>query len=356
MGESHHTAIGGTDEDALWAALSARDAAADGSFVYAVTSTGVYCRPTCPSRRPRRDRVRYFASAVDAERAGFRACRRCRPDEDASEGERRVAAAAAFIAAHAGERITLERLAAEVGGSPSHVQRTFTRRYGLSPRRYQEALRVEALKRHLKDGGAVTEAGYAAGFGSSRGLYESARKGMGMPPGSYRSGGAGLEIRYTTATSPLGVVLVGWTERGVCCVLLADDDARAERSLAEEFPRAELARDDPAGEWAAAVVDHVSGRIPRADVPLDLVGTDFQRRVWAVLQQLPPGTTASYAEVAERLGSPKATRAVASACAGNHVAVLVPCHRVVRTDGGLGGYKWGVARKRRLLERERGGE
>lgn len=270
-----------------------------------------------------------------------------------TDGQRAVAEAAAYIRAHAEERITLDSLSAAVGLSPSHLQREFARAHGRSPKRYQTALRAEALKRGLRDGAGVSEAGYGAGFGSSRGVYEGAAREIGMSPAQYRNGGSGLEIRYTIVPSVLGSVLVGRTGKGVCAVLL-DEERRLPGDLAAEFPGASLVRDDAAlREWAAAVVEAVAGHALAAPVPLDLRGTDFQRRVWAELQRVPLGSTASYAEIAARIGRPTATRAVAGACAANHAAVLVPCHRVVRTDGGLGGYKWGVARKRVLLDSER---
>lgn len=340
-----------TDEQ-KWDAVLRRDRSADGSFVYAVTSTGVYCRPSCPSRRPRADRVRFFADPSAAEEAGFRACKRCRPDETAAtEGAQAVADAAAFLRAHAAEAVTLASLAAEVGMSPAHLQRLFTRAFGCSPKRYQAALRAEALRDALRGGDTVAEAGYSAGFGSSRALYENASRRLGMSPNEYRSGGAGLTIRYTIVASPLGALLVGRTEKGVCAVLLDEADALVD-DLAREFPSATLERDDAAlGEWAAAVVEAAGGH-GAPQVPLDLLGTEFQRRVWEELQRVPPGTTVSYSDVAAAVGRPKAVRAVASACAGNHVAVVVPCHRVVRSDGGIGGYKWGLERKRALLESE----
>lgn len=270
-----------------------------------------------------------------------------------TDGQRAVAEAAAYIRAHAEERITLDSLSAAVGLSPSHLQREFARAHGRSPKRYQTALRAEALKRGLRDGAGVSEAGYGAGFGSSRGVYEGAAREIGMSPAQYRNGGSGLEIRYTIVPSVLGSVLVGRTGKGVCAVLL-DEERRLPGDLAAEFPGASLVRDDAAlREWAAAVVEAVAGHALAAPVPLDLRGTDFQRRVWAELQRVPLGSTASYAEIAARIGRPTATRAVAGACAANHAAVLVPCHRVVRTDGGLGGYKWGVERKRVLLDSER---
>jgi AraC family transcriptional regulator of adaptative response/methylated-DNA-[protein]-cysteine methyltransferase len=269
-----------------------------------------------------------------------------------TDGQRAVSDAAAYIEAHADESITLASLAAAVGLSPSHLQREFTAAFGRSPKRYQTAIRAEALKRVLREGATVSEAGYEAGFGSSRGVYTGAVREIGMSPAQYRKGGAGLEIRYTVVDSVLGSVLVGRTSKGVCAVLL-DDPARLPADLAAEFPGALLVRDDEAlREWAGAIVEAVAGHALTAEVPLDLRGTDFQRRVWAELQRVPIGQTASYAQIAARIGRPSATRAVAGACAGNHVAVVVPCHRVVRTDGGLGGYKWGIERKRALLDAE----
>jgi AraC family transcriptional regulator, regulatory protein of adaptative response / methylated-DNA-[protein]-cysteine methyltransferase len=271
-----------------------------------------------------------------------------------TDGQRAVTEAAEYIQAHAGESIPLASLAARVGLSPSHLQREFTAAYGRSPKRYQTALRAEELKRTLREGASVSEAGCRAGFGSSRGVYEGAAREIGMSPAQYRSGANGLEIRYAVVDSVLGGVLVGRTERGVCAVLL-DEPERLVADLAQEFPGAILTRDDEAlRECASVVVQAVAGHALTGNVPLDLAGTDFQRRVWAELQRVPLGQTASYAEIAARIGRPAAVRAVARACAGNHVAVVVPCHRVVRADGGLGGYKWGIERKRALLENERG--
>jgi len=338
----------------MWTAVCARDAGYDPLLVYAVTSTGIYCRPSCGARRPRRDRVRFFAGPAEAERCGFRACKRCHPDRDGSvERDPKAAVAAAHIEAHADETLALSALAREVGLSPGHLQRVFTRAYGLSPRRYQEQLRGEEMRRRLRAGESVAQAGYGAGFGSGRGMYAHAQRSMGMTPAAYRRGGAGLTIRYGVGASALGAVLVGATGRGVCCVLLGDDDAEVVRALEQEFPRADLLRDD-AGvrEWTEEVVARVAGHAPDAQVPLDLAGTDFQRRVWAALQRVPLGSTISYGALAGQMGAPRAARAVASACAGNHAAILVPCHRVVRADGALGGYRWGVERKSALIERE----
>lgn len=269
-----------------------------------------------------------------------------------AETEARVRDVAAHIEAHAEEALTLDMLAHISGVSPAHLQRTFTRVFGMSPKRYQTALRVESLKARLREGEPVSDATYGAGFGSSRGAYEATRRQLGMTPGAYRRHGAGLTVRYTIAPSSLGLVLVGATEAGVCAVMLADDEPTLLAALDAEFGAAELVRDD-AGlrEQARAVTDHLTGGA-RPDLPLDLHGTEFQQRVWTALQTIPSGSTVTYSELARAIGHPNAQRAVASACGDNHVAVLVPCHRVVRADGGLGGYKWGVQRKRRLLERE----
>ena len=344
----------GLSGSAMWKAVASRDPAADGAFVYGVTSTGIYCRPSCPSRRPRPDRVRYFASPDEAEEAGFRACKRCAPRSSArSEGEAAAALAAAYIESHARERLTLADLAAQAGVSAGHLQRTFRRVYGRSPRQYQNEVRATALKQRLREGASVSDAAYEVGYGSSRGLYHNATKELGMSPATYRSGGRGATIRYTVAESALGAALIGLTERGVCCVLLGDSEDAVVSELADEFPHAERVRDDEAaGAWRREVVEMLGGGGLDPSVPLDLQGTEFQRRVWAALRKLSPGETVSYSELARRVGMPQAARAVASACAGNHIAVAVPCHRVVRNDGGLGGYKWGVERKRALLERE----
>lgn len=341
------------DADKAWAAVASRDRAADGTFVYAVTSTGVYCRPSCPSRQARRDRVRFFATPADAEAAGFRACLRCDPRRASrTAGESRALDAAAIIESRFDEPLPLAALAAEVGLSPGYLQRVFTRLIGRSPRAYQAELRTEDLRRRLKAGEQVATASYAAGFGSSRGAYESATPRLGMPPGAYRRGGAGLTIRYAIVPSPLGLVLAGVTQAGVCAVMVDDSEAALTADLRAEFPNAALTADPSVADIARQVVAYAAGTAALPDVQLDLQGTDFQRRVWRALSAIPRGATATYAEVARRIGEPTATRAVAGACASNHVAVLVPCHRVVRSDGGLGGYKWGVERKRRLIEGE----
>jgi len=274
------------------------------------------------------------------------------PESRRAGTEARVRDVAAYIEAHAEEALTLDVLARVSGVSPAHLQRTFTRVFGMSPKRYQTTLRVESLKARLREGEPVGDATYGAGFGSSRGAYEAARRQLGMTPGAYRRRGEGLTVRYTTASSPLGLVLVGATEAGVCAVMLADDEPTLLAALDAEFGAARLVRDDAGLRYQTrAVTDYLAGgTLP--DLPLDLRGTEFQQRVWTALQTIPNGSTVTYGELARAIGLPNAQRAVASACGDNHVAVLVPCHRVVRADGGLGGYKWGVERKRRLLERE----
>jgi AraC family transcriptional regulator of adaptative response/methylated-DNA-[protein]-cysteine methyltransferase len=335
-----------------WRAVTHRDPDLDGAFVYAVRTTGVYCRPSCPSRRPRRENVSFFATADDAEAAGYRACARCGPSARARGSA--VARAAAYLDAHLDERVTLEALARHVALSPWHLQRTFRRALGVSPRAYQDARRLAGFRSRVRAGEAVGAATYAAGYGSSRGLYESARAGLGMTPGAYRRGGAGQRVRFETVTSPLGRLLVGATARGVCAVALGDDDAALEAGLRAEFPRADVAR-DAAGlrPWVEAVLERVRGAPGDPALPIDLRGTAFQLRVWSALRSIPRGETRSYGEIAAAVGAPRAWRAVARACATNPVAIVVPCHRVVRGDGQPGGYRWGAARKRGLLEVER---
>ena len=350
------TAATDISDDSAWRAVLARDEGQDGQFVYGVTSTGIYCRPSCPSRRPRRDRVRFFSAPEGARAEGFRPCRRCRPDaDDASpvttlaegvrtELERR-------FADEPDGRVTLAELADAVGTSPFHLQRSFVRVYGVSPAGYLRRLRSDRMKQGLRQGASVSRATYDAGFASASRGYAAAERHLGMTPGEYRAGGEGTELRYTTARCGLGRVLVAASDRGVSAVLLGDDDAELERSLAAEFPRAQRRPGDAQlREWVGAVVKRIEGE--PTGVPLDLRGTAFQLRVWAALQEIPSGQTRTYTEIARTIGRPSAARAVAGACAANHAAVVVPCHRVVRGDGGLGGYRWGVERKQRLLEQE----
>jgi AraC family transcriptional regulator of adaptative response/methylated-DNA-[protein]-cysteine methyltransferase len=344
--------------DAAWAAVEARDAGMDGRFVYAVTSTGIYCRPSCPSRRPRRDRVAFFAAPEGAEAAGFRACRRCRPrSAGPSEAARTVRLVREYLDAHLDETVTLEELGREVGLSPWHLQRTFKQQTGMSPKNYVQARRAERLKARLQEGETVTTATYEAGYGASSRLYEQAGRRLGMTPGTYRRGGAGLDIRYAVVASPLGRLLVAATPRGVCAVTMGDDDRTLEAALRDEYPKARLDRIEGEGDDFAAWVEAVVASLDGAPLtlPLDLQGTAFQQRVWRALQEIPRGETRTYSEVAAGLGQPTAARAVAQACASNRVALAIPCHRVVRSDGDSGGYRWGAGRKRQILARESGG-
>ena len=338
------------DPETAWAAVLKRDPQCDGTFVYAVSSTGVYCRPSCGSRRPRRDRVSFFAGAAEAEAAGYRACLRCGKENDAAE---RVERARRYLDAHADERVTLQQLGRVAGLSPFHLQRTFQRVLGLTPKAYASARRTERFKRSLKSRDDVTTAIYEAGFGSSSRAYESADQRLGMTPSAYRRGGHGMRIRYAIVDSPLGRLLVAATERGVCSVALGDDDGALLQELRREYPRAEVElAADGLRQAASAVVQHLEGRSPELQLPIDLTATAFQWRVWKALQRIPYGTTRSYAAIAEEIGRPHAVRAVARACASNRVALLIPCHRAVRKTGALGGYRWGIERKAELLQRE----
>ena len=342
------------DPEAAWAAVAGRDRQADGRFVFAVATTGVYCRPSCPARRPRRENVRFYARPGDAEAAGFRPCRRCRPrDAGADPALARVLAARDYLRDHLDETVTLDRLARQVGVSAWHLQRSFKRHLGLTPRQYVNERRLARLRQRLREGDDdVTTALYDAGFTSASQLYQQSDARLGMSPGRYRKGGAGTLIRWATAPTSTGRVLVAATERGVCAVMLGDRDEELATALGREFPRATLEAAADLGPWVAAVVRRVEGDDRTPAPPLDLGGTAFQRRVWKALTEIPAGTTRTYGEVAAGLGRAGAARAVARACARNPVAVVVPCHRVVAASGAPGGYRWGVERKSRLLERE----
>ncbi|HEX8035281.1 MAG TPA: bifunctional DNA-binding transcriptional regulator/O6-methylguanine-DNA methyltransferase Ada [Ktedonobacterales bacterium] len=346
-------------EDVLWARVIARDRAADGTFVYAVRSTGVYCRPSCPSRRPLRANVRFFAEAQAAEREGFRACRRCQPDalqDDQSEAIRRVRE---YIEAHLDEDLSLAALSQVAYLSPTHLQRTFKRITGVTPRQYVEAQRRERFKRHLREGSTVTDALYQAGYRSSSSLYEHVPAQLGMTPSAYQRGGQGMTISYTTVACSLGRLLVAATERGLCAVYFGESDAALVAALEREYPAAvRVERGDGLSDYVRIILNTLDGQdaepdsVPLAQLPLDIVGTPFQRRVWEALRTIPSGQTHSYAEVAQIIGQPAATRAVAQACASNPVALVIPCHRVRKTDGAVGGYRWGPERKRTLLASE----
>jgi AraC family transcriptional regulator of adaptative response/methylated-DNA-[protein]-cysteine methyltransferase len=343
-----------SSEHRQWEAVLARDARSDGRFVYAVRTTGVYCRPSCPSRRPRRESVEFYAHPDAAELAGFRACRRCHPraGAQAAPGIDYVRKACAFIARHADTPITLARLASHVGTSAFHLQRTFTKLVGVSPRAYQAALRAQRFRRDLRDGKPLTGAMYDAGYGSSSRVYERRPTGA-ITPAQYRRGAHDAAIAYTIVDSSLGRMLVAGTAKGLCSVKLGDRDAELEADLRREYPSAAIRRENGAFDaWVRALVAHVAGASPALDLPVDVQATAFQWKVWRYLQSIPYGETRTYSGVARDLGHPSATRAVARACATNHVCLVIPCHRVVQKDGGLGGYRWGIERKRRLLQKE----
>jgi AraC family transcriptional regulator of adaptative response/methylated-DNA-[protein]-cysteine methyltransferase len=343
-------------DDNLWRAVLTRDAGSDGRFVYAVQSTGIYCRPSCPSRKPKRESVRFFPGPDVAELAGFRECRRCQPRAGVppAPGLDHVRRAARFIAAHAEEPITLSTLAAHVGTSPFHLQRIFSRLLGVSPRAYQDALRAQRFRADLRSGKPLTGAMYDAGYGSSSRVYEQRPTGRGITPAQYRLGAKGLSITFTIVTSSLGRLLVAGTANGLCSVKLGDRDEALERDLRMEYPSADIVRERGGlADWVKPIVAQLDGRATNVDLPLDIKATAFQWKVWRHLQSIPYGQTRAYSEVARAIGAPRAVRAVARACAANHVCLVVPCHRVVQKDGGLGGYRWGVERKRRLLQKEK---
>jgi AraC family transcriptional regulator of adaptative response/methylated-DNA-[protein]-cysteine methyltransferase len=340
-------------EDAMWQAVLSRDTASGADFVYAVRSTGIYCRPNCPSRRPRREQVEFFPIPEEAERAGFRPCNRCRPRDRDAQVEL-VRQACHLIEESLDGSPTLAALARQLAVSPHHLQRTFKRITGVTPRQYADARRLEGFKTGLKQGDSVTTALYDAGYGSSSRLYERAPAQLGMTPTAYRRGGAGMRISYTIVDCPLGRLLVAATDRGVCAVYLGSNDAFLASTLYHEFPKSEISCDgQELGRWIAPLLVHLDGRQPHLDLPLDVQATAFQRRVWEELRAIPYGSTRTYGEIARSLGQPSAARAVGRACATNPTSVVVPCHRAVRGDGGLGGYRWGLERKRALLDQER---
>ena len=341
--------------DPRWATVRARDAGADGQFVYAVSSTGVYCRPSCGARTPRPENVSFHASRTDAEAAGFRPCKRCRPDlPPLAERQAAMVAALCRQIDDADTLPSLDALAASAGCSRFHLLRVFRAHTGLTPRAWAAARRAERLRERLADGASVTEAIVDAGYGSTSRVYEKSARPLGMTPRRYRAGGADTDIRFAIAQCALGALLVAASTQGVCEIALGDDADALARELQDRFPQARLSGDDADfARVVAQVVGFVEAPRIGLALPLDLRGTAFQQRVWAALRAIPPGQTLSYTELAQRIGAPAAVRAVASACAANTLAVAVPCHRVVRTDGSLSGYRWGVARKRALLDRER---
>lgn len=342
-----------SDDDRL-AAVRRRDRSADGAFVYAVRTTGVYCRPSCAARPARRENITFHATGAAAEAAGFRPCRRCRPDEaPRAAREAELVARACRIIEAAETPPTLSALAAAAGLSAFHFHRLFRSVVGITPRAYAVAHRAKRVEAGLAQAGSVTEAIFGAGFNAASRFYDSAPQRLGMTPSAYRGGGAGAAIRFAVGVCSLGSILVAATERGVCAILLGDDPDALLRDLQDRFPRAALRGGDASFEATVALavgLVEAPGRAPA--LPLDIGGTAFQQRVWEALRDIPPGRTASYTDLAKAIGRPAAVRAVAQACAANPVAVAIPCHRVVRSDGALSGYRWGIERKRALLDRE----
>jgi AraC family transcriptional regulator of adaptative response/methylated-DNA-[protein]-cysteine methyltransferase len=343
-----------TLKDPRWSHVCARDARTDGDFVYSVETTGVYCRPSCAARRARPQNVRFHATVAAAEAAGYRPCKRCRPDEPKPPAPSAVIVAKACRLLESCEQPhSLKEIAQSVGLSPFHFHRVFKATLGMTPRQYAEGIRTRRVRESLHAGGTVTDAVYDAGYQSSSRFYESAKSTLGMSPSTFRRKGEGVVIRFAVGRSSLGSVLVGATDRGICAIFLDDDPGYLIQCLRERFKRAEVIQADAAfDEIIARVVQYVDMRVPRLDLPLDIQGTAFQMRVWQELQKIPFGSTVSYSEIAARMGSPGSVRAVASACAANTVAIAVPCHRVLKSDGSISGYRWGPERKKELLARE----
>lgn len=339
-------------------AVATKDSSCDGQFYFGVITTGVFCKPSCTSRPAKPENIRFFPNAETAIKAGFRPCKRCRSDEELPPRMVCMIEIARHIEANADERLTLKDLANMAGLSPSRFQRVFKDLLGISPKAYQDAVRMRAFKQSLKAGAGVTDAIFSSGFGSISRVYGEAGRNMGMAPKIYRAGGAGENITYACRNTALGLVLMAATEKGVCCVQFGEDEASLILQLREEFPKANLCV-SPAQEaaelnaWIDALNQHISEGAPRPDLPLDIRGTAFQMKVWQFLLSIREGEVLSYGDLAKKIEKPKAVRAVASACAKNRIGLLIPCHRVLRGDGGLGGYRWGLERKRALLDTEK---
>jgi AraC family transcriptional regulator of adaptative response/methylated-DNA-[protein]-cysteine methyltransferase len=344
-----------TDDAARWQAVEARDRRAEGQFFYAVVTTGIFCRVTCPSRRPRRENAAFFVTAAEAQQAGYRPCLRCHPTGRSPEQEHNAAIRAACALIDQAETPPpLKDLAEAAGLSPFHFHRLFKAITGVTPRSYIASKRVTKVQRELAAGTPVTDALYGAGYGSSSRLYEQAHASLGMTPAAFRQGGSGAAIRWTIATTPLGRLIVAATPAGICMIEFGADEADLEARLHSRFPRsANIRTDAELSAQVQAIADFIDLPERGLNLPLDIQGTAFQRRVWQALQAIPPGETASYTDIAERLGQATAARAVARACAANGIALAIPCHRVIRGNGELSGYRWGVDRKRNLLARER---
>ena len=337
-----------------WKAIIARDSSKDGSFVFGVRSTGIYCKPSCPARHPHIEQVVFFSLPEDAERYGFRACKRCHPNKQGDLKTETVQRVCKFIDRNLNEKLTLKTLSREASLSPYHFHRTFKKTLGITPRDYVEARRLEKVRDSLRKGETVTNALYGAGFTSRGRLYEKRSSQLGVNPGTFRRGGEGLSIHYTIIDSPIGRLLLGATGKGLCAVCIAASDDAVEASLKEDYYAADLYRNDQQmRKWAEEFVKYFEGRELPRDLPVDIQATAFQWNVWKQIQAIPYGETSTYSKIAEAIGKPRAVRAVANACAGNHVALLIPCHRVVGKRGDLRGYRWGVKRKQSLLSLER---
>lgn len=340
-------------QEAMWQAVLTRDSKANGRFVYAVTSTGIYCRPTCPSRRPLPQNVAFYANPSNAETDGFRACKRCLPNQETP-----VTSLVRKVCQHIQEREdsvpTLVELGQSVGSSPSHLQRVFKEATGVTPRQYALAWRMDRFKAMIKDGQNIATALYEAGFSSPSRLYETSEEHLGMSPGVYRKGGKGMDIYRTVVACPMGRLLVAATNKGVCSVKLGNSDSELEENLKAEFPSATHRQDGGhLAVWTAEILSYLDGEKTGLDLPLDIQATAFQQQVWQALRTIPYGETRTYQQVAQTMGKGDASRAVGTACGANPVALVIPCHRVLRKDGGLGGYSWGLDRKQSLLDMER---
>jgi AraC family transcriptional regulator of adaptative response/methylated-DNA-[protein]-cysteine methyltransferase len=339
-------------ESTMRHAVARRDRTFDGVFVYGVITTGVFCRPSCASRPARPDNLRFFHNSAEAQRAGLRACKRCRPQHSADHDVQRMQTLARYIEQHVGEHLTLRQLAQRAELSPSHLQRKFTAVLGVSPKAFHDALRAKQLRRELHAGSKVLDSITAAGYGSPARVYEHPARTIGMKLSAYRTGGVGEAIAYAARRTSLGLLMMAATAKGICFVQFGSSEAMLVKQLKSEFPKATITPSD-LDAWIQALEAHVATCAPRPELPLDLRGTAFQLRVWKFLLGVSAGDVVSYGQLAQSIGSPKAIRAAASACAANRIAVLVPCHRVLRGDGSLGGYRWGLERKRALLDTER---